>query len=346
MLTTLFDKRHTQALRGLAILLILLYHLWSSKPTWFGVFGYQMVDVFVLLSGYATVAHWNTYTKFSQFYLHKFIKLYGYYWVAWLVLVLGHALLPSVIQHKPINSLAFTTLGSFFLQASGLQILYEELFFAGQIPWWYIGLAAQLYLVSPLLRYILRRISFATLFYASVVLLIAYLFLLNKHEVMHRFWTQGCIIVHLPAYIAGGWFFTLATERKKSLLDRRMYVPLALGLLAYNLSTPSGSVFGVLISVYSLGAVPICLLLLAILSKIDPICFILAWIGNRSFTLYLTHYAFIFYIHTRLDHWLLSYQFVFLLFASLILSLLVDTAVLGLVRVWNAWVVAGREKTF
>ena len=137
-------------------------------PTWFG---FQFVDVFVLISGFSLVLS----LKGKPLVVGSFLKrrvlriLWPFWTVAWLSYPALWAI--GVATHSYIPSLWHTFAGATF------PLLFDysgELLLATSGPWWFVPLILSFALVFPFLWYLLQRWGTANLILISTLLTVVY----------------------------------------------------------------------------------------------------------------------------------------------------------------------------
>ena len=102
--TAFLSKTDTNVLKGIAIIFMLLHHLFYARRELYddvilygdngivneiGIFSKVCVAVFVFLSGYGLTVS-NASAKsicLKDFYVHRFVKLYMNYWLIWLLFI-------------------------------------------------------------------------------------------------------------------------------------------------------------------------------------------------------------------------------------------------------------------
>ena len=103
------NYRSLQACRGVAALLVVLYHLGIAiaAPQYFGIagfayplsFGHIGVDFFFVLSGFIiTYVHWQDISHpraLPRYLKRRFVRIYPIYWIIFLAVLLGALLLPA-----------------------------------------------------------------------------------------------------------------------------------------------------------------------------------------------------------------------------------------------------------
>ena len=157
-----FTKDDTNIVKGFAIIMLLVHHLfyipnqlgyidwnlfsWNGKIFGFwnilAYIGKICVPIFLILSGYGLYKSYKG--KILEFYKKRVLKIYETYWFIWLAFVpLGvfglHITLSSVYGNHIIPKLIVNILG--------IQLYFG---FWGYNPtWWFISLILGLYLLFP-----------------------------------------------------------------------------------------------------------------------------------------------------------------------------------------------------
>lgn len=159
----LIDKHNSLVLKGMAVIMMLIHHLFYSDVSRLryddiiihghgvineiGIFCKLCVAVFVFISGYGLATKYRDSFDLKQFYISRFKKLYLNYWFIWLVFVpIGvfffHRTFTDVYgSHTAVKAV---------LDFVGLLNLTGQL---GYNPtWWFYSCIIVLYLFFPLLN--------------------------------------------------------------------------------------------------------------------------------------------------------------------------------------------------
>lgn len=132
---------HREALMGLAILWIMLFHaevvfpVWLKPLTWLHEIGYGGVDIFIFLSGLGLYYAMAKDPRTGRFYRNRFVRILPTYWA---VILLATAMEYVLLhRHTPLRELWFilSTTG-FWINAAKFD--------------WYIPSLVALYLLFPL----------------------------------------------------------------------------------------------------------------------------------------------------------------------------------------------------
>jgi peptidoglycan/LPS O-acetylase OafA/YrhL len=283
-------------LRGIAITLVLLFHIW---PEYFS-FGYVGVDIFFVLSGYlitqiiVTKLQSDSFS-FKEFYRNRIRRIFPALIIVLLItFLIGYLFLfPFELEQlgKHIKSSAFFYQNFRLIGETGYWDETAQL--KPLLHFWSLSIEEQFYIFWPLLLFILRKLKsdlFLSLLIIFVLLIIVPQFL-NIHPFYHslsRFW-ELCF---------GGLIY--ASSRKFNSLkqiNHYRWIIFSIFFIAVGLAYGNNafSVIKTFILVLTTG-----LLILYISTKpndqllsTSPLVFL----GLISFPLYLWHYVFMSYMH-------------------------------------------------
>lgn len=179
------------SLRGIAAVLVVLYHEWSrfnphasSQARQFVIpagftghllffafgYGYFGVSLFFVLSGfcihlpqaYKHAATGSDGLKLSKFAKRRFFRLYPAYFASLILTSVALCIFPallSVVRHQPGNLLHRADIPSLLASATFLQQLYPHAFEFNGV-YWTLLLEVQFYLCYPFLLRVCRKIGF------------------------------------------------------------------------------------------------------------------------------------------------------------------------------------------
>ena len=164
--------KDTNALKGIALLLLLLHHLfYIQRGLWndihlynghylvneLGIFGKLCVAIFVFLSGYGLTIQANKSHKIQlgEFYKRRFSKLYLNYWFIWLIFVpIGILFFQRTFDSVYINHIW----EKLFIDIAGLSFACG--FYGYNATWWFYSCIIILYLLFPFLYRLLGKYNF------------------------------------------------------------------------------------------------------------------------------------------------------------------------------------------
>jgi peptidoglycan/LPS O-acetylase OafA/YrhL len=139
-----------------------------ATPGWFG---FQFVDVFVLLSGFvAVVSIKGRSLQLGQFYKRRFLRILLPFWtVAWLSYPVLWAV--GAATHSYVPDLWHVFVGATF----PLFFQYDaQLLLPTSGPWWFVPLILSLVLVFPLLWTLMQRWGWRNLLIVSLIVGLSY----------------------------------------------------------------------------------------------------------------------------------------------------------------------------
>ncbi len=160
-LNPIFDIGHTNAAKGMALLLLLWHHLFLRHKE-FGVFIHESaiiakvcVTLFILLSGYGlaqSVA--RKPMGIISFYIRRFSLIYLNYWlVAAIFISIGVFIMGRTLEDVYKTSIPI----KFMIQISGLHYFFDQIGPGYNSTWWFISLTLFLYFIFPFLYTLLSK---------------------------------------------------------------------------------------------------------------------------------------------------------------------------------------------
>lgn len=194
----------------------------GATPVWFG---FQFVDVFVLISGFVAVLSLKGKPlQLGKFYQRRFLRILLPFWtVAWLSYPVLWAVGSATRSYTP--DLWHVFVGATF----PLFFQYDaQLLLPTSGPWWFVPLLISLVLVFPLLWWLLQRWGARNLLITSLLLTLGYravaVFYLGGHptytsvetpagwspflSLLAKLSTFVCGMVAAQLYLQGRGFFT------------------------------------------------------------------------------------------------------------------------------------------
>ena len=161
--------KDTNILKGIALLLLLLHHLFYIQKGLYddihlyeghflvnelGRFGKLCVAIFVFLSGYGLTvqANKNHKIQLGEFYKRRFAKLYLNYWFIWIIFVpIGILFFHRTFEIVYVNHIWEKLL----IDISGLSFAFG--FYGYNATWWFYSCIIVLYLLFPFLYRMLGK---------------------------------------------------------------------------------------------------------------------------------------------------------------------------------------------
>lgn len=228
------------SLRGVAILMVILYHVhaWipglSTLPSWYMFpisLGFSGVDLFFVLSGFSLYYAWLRQEQatgkviIQKYYLRRFWRIYPPYLISFLVPWIS----TMILTPKEAIQEAFL---HFFL----LHNYSEQYFYGVNGPLWSIAVEAQFYVLFPLIVLGMKRWGIVQVILAGIIIGLLYRtgVYIYFNELTYRQvpkpYLQGFWLARIPNFLLGiGLAYKWAT-----LSETRKYNP-ALGLVMLSL---------------------------------------------------------------------------------------------------------------
>lgn len=171
--TIRYDLNASQSAKGMALLLLLWHHLFFLKCgiTSFPVcvssqFAQVCVAIFVFLSGYGlAVSVEDKRIGWLSFYKKRLPRLYLNYWLVALIFIpigifFGYRPLEVVFETSPYLKL--------FIQMTGFHMFIDRVGYGYNPTWWFMSLILALYLLFPLIYYLIKKFGFWFLLVCSL----------------------------------------------------------------------------------------------------------------------------------------------------------------------------------
>ncbi|MBW4471753.1 MAG: acyltransferase [Stenomitos rutilans HA7619-LM2] len=264
-------------------------------PAWFG---FQFVDVFVLISGFSLVLSLRGKPiAVGNFLKRRVLRILWPYWtVAWLSYPALWAI--GVATHSYIPSLWHIFAGVTF------PLLFDysgELLLATSGPWWFVPLILSFALIFPFLWHLLQRWGSANLLLISTLLTVGYralaIYKFDGHPTYVILdtptdWHPFLIFLSkLSTFVLGMVVAQLYAQGKGPIFWNAQRA-LALGIPLYALGFVcqfyrAGWVFVDLL--LPVGLTLCCMVLLRALAQLRPLASVLVWLGAHSYSFFLIH---------------------------------------------------------
>ncbi len=254
-----------------------------------GWFGDQGVQLFLIASGFGLT--WSLLRKndggslpILEFYRRRLVRVYPLWWVAHVFF-----LILFVLLDRSQGDLVGTLLS--FL---GIRVLPGHLY--SIVPaWWYIGLLIQLYLVFPILWKLLQRLGGFRFFVwtSMVAMLIRGSGLMVFTDYLDA-WSRGAIfITRLPEFVFGmslAFWLNKSKEKTETRLASNPVILFAAAIYAAGTGL-SLTLAGMTVAPAMLGIGAFVILYGFLRRKQHST--IMRWLGEHSYSLFLTHHLFI-----------------------------------------------------
>lgn len=269
-------SEYRTAIMGLSMLSIMLFHQYFTSTIPFNVFhslGYWGVDIFLFLSGIGLVNSLNKNST-KEYYKRRFIRI-----------------IPSCILCGTTKYLLFTLFySSLFILKDGLNI---GIWSIASLDLWFIHTIIILYIISPLLHWILEKWPYET------IIIIIIIFFINgftlRPEVGFEWMSPKGVtswtLERLPVFTAG-----MLVSMNKFRLEKYTFLSASFLMAALCLNYISKTklsiycdqtyqIFALLLGMPAL--LTICISLLKVIPNYIKI--ILSFLGTYSLELYLVH---------------------------------------------------------
>lgn len=303
--------QYLQGIRGIAILFIVLFHIW---PRYFP-HGYLGVDIFFVLSGYLLFKSEkknNAAFSIGQFLCKKIVRIIPSLGIMLIIVGIGaSALLLNEESFRLLSSsMAYSQLclsNKYYIQA------YSDYFSAGAnmnplLHTWFLSVIVQIYVVWALAKYSIQKIGKLTTSCRCVSFLIGiiaitsfcYSFSYDIQRVFHILelptWGQIKPISYYDTFgrlwqiLAGGLIFMLPQLKKSWMRAVVLFTSVALIFLSLCVDVVPSS-----LSVFAVVLGTILLITYLHETRIQKIfeSKYLIWLGNISFSVFLVHYPII-----------------------------------------------------
>jgi peptidoglycan/LPS O-acetylase OafA/YrhL len=138
---------NTEGLKGVAILLVILWHSVGVLNLPFNMHGDEGVDIFLMLSGFGlTLSMYDE--SFLSFFKRRLLKLVPSYWLSLLIVVfLSHFLAKDTVHG--IKDILYHVLF--------LHIFSPKYLFSINMSWWFMGIIFPLYALFYLLKPLIKK---------------------------------------------------------------------------------------------------------------------------------------------------------------------------------------------
>ena len=295
-----------QALRGISLIGVLLYHSFSSHFPG----GYLGVDVFFVISGFVITPlllktfgdqQLSSWGKLKDFLTKRFFRLVP----ALIVSILTSGVLLYVFS--PLEDhirIARQGISSLFMMGNIGAVFFSGNYFSPNpnpfIHTWSLGVESQIYLFMPICflvlsswRYSFEKIVLRLLIVISILSVILFFISINLsvQEIFSEF-SYYSPIARVWQFSIGGIAFIVASKKRRSTQKIWVYhFLLAVLILIFLFPVGSNTFIASIVATFISGTILVLQSLLTLPRfLLSPLC----WLGNRSYSIYLYHMPFIY----------------------------------------------------
>jgi peptidoglycan/LPS O-acetylase OafA/YrhL len=255
-----------------------------------GWLGDYAVGLFIVASGLGLT--WGLLIKrapdrlaLRPFYTRRLRRLYPLWWVSHVGVFLLMLLVPVQLGALDAN---------LFLSAAGIRFTHGTYYYL--VPaWWYVGLLIQLYLIYPVLWWLLRRVGALPLLVGVLIIAlpIRALGLFTLSDYLDP-WSRGAVfITRLPEFALGTVFAYWLYTRPQLITHLRHPLALLAGLIAFAIAVALSTTLAGMTVAPLLGSAALLVIAYALLSPLTRVSALtrpVKWAGDHSYALYLTHH--------------------------------------------------------
>ncbi len=296
--THLHRRADIQVLRGIAVVLVFLFHI--NMP-WFGS-GFIGGDIFFVISGFlmALTLRSTNFSSVFEFYLRRARRILpAYFAVLFAVLAIGSFYFLPFEVDELNEDLPFYLFGAANI-GLWLEVDYfSEAAFQPVLHFWSLGVELQFYLVLPIIAFAYERHRLTILAFA-LISLVACALVQGYSEKTAFFLTPFRIWEFLAGYAVAKWALSSQMALSRPVSLTLFYAGLALILALSGLSEERALDWGFPWPV----ALPAVLAsVLMIVANYQPVWQlekwvhgVFEWLGELSYSIYLIHFPVIFFL--------------------------------------------------
>jgi peptidoglycan/LPS O-acetylase OafA/YrhL len=305
-LSTTYKSLDIQALRGISLIGVLLYHSFSNHFPG----GYLGVDVFFVISGFVITPlllktfgdqRLSSWGKFKDFLTKRFFRLVP----ALIVSILTSGVLLYVFS--PLEDhirIARQGISSLFMMGNVGAVFFSGNYFSPNpnpfIHTWSLGVESQIYLFMPICflflsswRYSFEKIVLRFLTVITILSVILFFISINlsAQEIFSEF-SYYSPITRVWQFSIGGIAFIVASKKRRSTQKIWVYhFLLSVLFLIFLFPVGSNILIASIVTTFISGTILVLQSLLTLPKfLLNPLC----WLGNRSYSIYLYHMPFIY----------------------------------------------------
>ena len=323
-----FTRNDTFVAKGVAVILLLIHHLFYTTDYDFSSFligrsdwvnlakiGKVCVAMFLILSGYGLAKSFEKYqTSSFSFVKQHLLKLYAGFWM-----IFALSLIPLCFSYKGKTFEGVWGGGIQFIEDFlGIRLWFGE--FGYNPTWWFLSLIIPLYIIVPILYKFVRKYPYEMLFVSYFIFLIGGY--TNKIPIFNLLKAWAFPFV-LGIFTANKNLF--ACIKENSLQKKFLLLLITLGMCAWRLKSVKTYEAGATLIFDGLTAFSIILSGYVCLNDKRSTYRVLAFIGKHSMNIFLMH-TFVFGIYFYNFSYALKYPP--LILAQLLLECLIFSVVL------------------
>lgn len=318
---TTFTKGYIPQLdgiRGLAIILVILFHYWGNIPIF--SFGWCGVDLFFVLSGYLItsrlIALQQQKNPLKKFYINRALRILPLYYVTLILFFIGFNLLVKKQNFYLFDFYNHSWLGFVLFFQNWSLIFYNGLKENFLDHFWSLAVEEQFYIIWPFFLYMFwqKKFFFKLIFVIIILIIITRTFLYIHYPGIivykHFFYNTFC---RMDGFLIGGSLFLFQRHNNTKHLNL-YYLPALIIILAgiyftgnANGNNPFLSTIGfTLIAIVFAGLIDTAT---SSSSKIFANIFNYSWLkftGKISYGLYIFHCIVLRVVEPRLENWFIK----------------------------------------
>ena len=292
---------HIEGLRGLAVLLVILYHLNNSF-----FFGYLGVDIFFVISGYvitgSLITSFNSGSKnvLSKFYSKRILRIYPALIFTLIITFIFYLIIGNISNYEIVfKTFIYSVFGLsniFFLRRNNSY--FEDEIDNPLIHTWSLGVEEQFYIVFPIILFFYFKLKsqlifnkFIKIFFIFIFISSILYFFLETNELL-KFWSPIARFWELLT----GCILCFAQKKNK---EFRVLIVLILIIIFFNILKFQREDLYLSISIIFSS-------ILIVSGKYFLVNFffsnwIIRWIGKISYSMYLVHYPLLYFFNIYFD---------------------------------------------
>lgn len=325
-------RQDTEIIKGIALMLLLIHHLFyipNGRFAEFSIMGCDVVNLigqackvcvplFVFLSGYGLTASADNQNKvnWKQFFIRRFSKLYLNYWLIWAIFIPIGLLacdlsVSEIYGNHPLEKCILDFLG--ILNVFGLYGINPT--------WWFFSCIILLYLIFPAIYESIRRVPISIYFWFAIALTISFCPITYVQPIRYYLLTFvlgiACRRIITPPYLQRA-----GLQLHAHCLCGVILIVLTLIAVAYIPLRPKCPHALLCDSIVAL----IIIVLFSNITLINPIRTFISLVGRHSFNIFMFH-TFLFFLYIpEIIYWNSNpiVCFLTLLILSLIISISIE----------------------